>query len=113
MMGNRSRLYFRDIAGGAALSFTGFPPWNSTLIQIGIHYSAAVTSPGLFTIRKSSITLVDHNYSIYSDDPSFDGKISDLYLCDIEFKFRDAFFAAYANPDAVTVALEIVFREAQ
>lgn len=112
-MGNRSRLYFRLVAGGVAINLIEMPPWNSTLIQIGIHYSAAVTSPGFFTIRKTSLVYVDYDYTIYYDDPSVDGKISDLYLCDIEFKTQDLVRATYANPDAVDVGLEICMKEAQ
>lgn len=113
-MGNRSRFFIRDsvnVGDGDSISVLQTPPWNSTLIQFGIKYSTAVTAPGNFLITKFGGPI--YSFQIYLDDPSLDGKESVLALCDVEFRKGDAIICIYPNPDDITVAIELIFREAQ
>lgn len=115
-MSNRSRKIYRSMAeAGQAqtIALTGTPPWNSTLLQISIHYGAPVTNVGSMIITKISSVDVVYNQSLYVDDPSIDGKTSDLLLCDIEFVKGDSISVAYLNPSNVDVGVEVIFEEGQ
>lgn len=115
-MGNRSRKVYRarTTAGeNETISLNAIPPWNSTLIQIGIHYDQPVTTLASFVITKMSFDGAVYNLNIYTDDPSIDSKTSDIYLCDIEFIKGDSVSAIYSNPDDIDVGLELIFREGQ
>lgn len=115
-MGNRSRKVYRarTTAGeDETIALNATPPWNSTLIQIGIHYDSPVSALASFIITKVSVENAVYNLNIYTDDPSIDGKTSDIFLCDIEFLKGDSVSAVYSNPDDIDVGLELIFREGQ
>lgn len=107
----RSRIVYRTKTS-AVLNANHTPPWYSTLLQFAITYASAPTTAARFTIFKQSINPSGSSIPIYSDDPSIDGKTSDLLLCDIEFAKGDNVQIDYANPNNVQVAIELIFREA-
>lgn len=115
MGGNRSRLPFRATGEGAALSLTRTLPWNATLIQIVIGFSApSIILGSPFIIRRVSFENSLHDYEVFREDLSIIESLRDLVVpCHYEFSIHDVVNATYANPDNVDVGLELIFEEAQ
>lgn len=111
---NRSRKVYRSRIGeGENLNLSGQPPWNATLLQIGIHYDTAPITAGVLTVQKISGVHTLHNLLLYSDDPSIDGKTQDIILCQYEFLKGDSILAEWTNADDIDMGIEIIFREGQ
>lgn len=115
MGGNRSRLPYRATGLAAVLNLTGTPPWNSTLVQIVISFSAPPTTLGSpFIIRRVSFENSLHDYQVFNADLAITGILTNLVIpCRFEFSIRDVVTAQYVNPDGLDVGLELIFEEAQ
>jgi len=111
---NRSRLVYRQYRdAGSNINLVETPPWNSTLIQIGIHYSVAPTDPDIFYIYKRSISGPNYDLQLYRDNPSIFGAVYDVFPCSFEFVRGDQVEATYNNGSGITIAIELIFQEGQ
>jgi hypothetical protein len=115
MGGNRSRKPYRTTALAGVLNLAETPPWNSTLVQIVIGFSAPPTTLGSpFFIRRVSFVDALHDYEVLNEDLAITGVLTNLVIpCRFEFSIQDVVTAQYDNPDGLDVGLELVFEEAQ
>lgn len=114
-MGGRARLYVQaeaSLGQGESIFFQKLMPYNSTFLQIQIHWTSLPTTGEDFCVIKRSVSGPLFDILIRCYNPVV-GMFKDI-ICNDHFEFRkgDTLELTYANTDDLGVGAVCVLKEA-
>ena len=96
---------FTELTGSGAMSETLNLPNNSVILGVKLHVSVAATTAGAFTAVSDDIGLKFINWEMYSETDFFQ-----FWKPEFPFKSGTTLTFAWANADAATWTMEVIWR---